>query len=241
MTVQDQDAIAGGAIEENPESGSSHNVPLGTLVLRAGLLPLESIEESLREAIESGRRLGEVLVERGLAERDLARLLAAQNAQPFVDLAAFPIDFAAARMLPQPVARTYCAIPIPRDETRITVAVPDADDARQQERLCEALKSPVRLLTAARSDIKDAIERVSEAEPEPVVRRQVPETYNVSVRLVDGMVVAVDRLESLEAAQSLAERVAAEARVGATINMREGTIDGADVVAVEIFESERPL
>src|SRR5205823_6729672 len=81
MTVQDQDAIAGGAIEENPESGSSHNVPLGTLVLRAGLLPLESIEESLREAIESGRRLGEVLVERGLEERDLARLLAAQNAQ----------------------------------------------------------------------------------------------------------------------------------------------------------------
>src|SRR5947207_13033790 len=127
MTVQDQAGIAVAAIEENSESGSSHNVPLGTLVLRAGLLPLESIEQSLRDAIKSGLRLGEVLVARGLEERDLARLLAAQNAQPFVDVAAFPIDFEAARLLAPSVARTYCAIPIARDETRITVAVPAPD------------------------------------------------------------------------------------------------------------------
>jgi hypothetical protein len=241
MTVHDKTAVAATAIEENPEGGSSHNVPLGTLVLRAGLLPLQAIEESLREAIETGRRLGEVLVERGLEERDLARMLAAQNAQSFVDVAAFPIDFETARLLPQTVARTYCAIPIARDETWITVAVPDADDIRQKERLCEALKSSVRLVAAARTDIQDAIERSSPAEPASVVRRQVPETYDVFVRLVNSSVLAVDRLESLEAAQAVAERVAAEARVGAAINMREGTVDGSDVVSIEIFQSEKPV
>jgi hypothetical protein len=241
MTVHDKTAVAATAIEENPEGGSSHNVPLGTLVLRAGLLPLQAIEESLREAIETGRRLGEVLVERGLEERDLARMLAAQNAQSFVDVAAFPIDFETARLLPQTVARTYCAIPIARDETWITVAVPDAEDIRQKERLCEALKSSVRLVAAARTDIQDAIERSSPAEPASVVRRQVPETYDVFVRLVNSSVLAVDRLESLEAAQAVAERVAAEARVGAAINMREGTVDGSDVVSIEIFQSEKPV
>jgi Type II secretion system (T2SS), protein E, N-terminal domain len=234
MTIQDQAAIAA-AIEENAEGGPSHNVPLGTLVLRAKLLPLEAIEESLREAIKSGRRLGELLVERGLGERDLARLLAAQYAQPFVDITEFPIDVEVARLLPRAVAQTYCALPIARDEGGITVAVPYSADALQRERLSDALKSSVRLVTAARCDIQAAIERLAPAEQEVVVRRQTPPTYDVFVRLVSGTVVAVDQLTSLEAAQALAERVAAEARVGATINMREGTVDGSDVVSIEIF------
>jgi hypothetical protein len=241
MTVQDPAASAPAAIEENPEGGPSHNVPLGTLVLRAGLLPLEAIEESLREAIKSGRRLGEILVERGLGERDLARLLAAQYAQPFVDITEFPIDVDAARLLPREVARTYCALPISRGEGAITVAVPYSADSKQRERLREALKSPVRLVTAARRDIQAAIDRVAPEEREAVVRRQVPATFEVFVRLVSGTVVAVDQLESLEAAQALAERVAAQARVGATIEMREGTVDGSDVVSIEIFEAgEKP-
>ena len=241
MTVQDPAASAPAAIEENPEGGPSHNVPLGTLVLRAGLLPLEAIEESLREAIKSGRRLGEILVERGLGERDLARLLAAQYAQPFVDITEFPIDVDVARLLPREVARTYCALPISRGEGAITVAVPYSADSKQRERLREALKSPVRLVTAARGDIQAAIDRVAPEEREAVVRRQVPATFEVFVRLVSGTVVAVDQLESLEAAQALAERVAAQARVGATIEMREGTVDGSDVVSIEIFEAgEKP-
>jgi hypothetical protein len=239
MTVQDQAAVAD-AIEENPEGGPSHNVPLGTLVLRAGLLPLETIEASLREAIKTGRRLGELLVDNGLGERDLARLLAAQYAQPFVDVTEFPIDAEAARLLPRAVAKTYCALPIARDEGGITVAVPYSADALQRERLREALKSQVRLVTAARGDIQEAIERLVPEEREAVVRRKTPPTYDVFVRLVSGAVVAVDQLESLEAAQALAERVASEARVGATINMREGTVDGSDVVSIEIFAAGEP-
>jgi hypothetical protein len=237
MTIQDHAAIAA-AIEENPEGGPSHNVPLGTLVLRSGLLPLEAIEESLREAIKSGRRLGELLVERGLPERELARILAAQYAQPYVDLNEFPIDAEAARLLPRTVAQTYCALPIAADEGRIIVAVPYSADALQRERLAIALKSPVRLVTAARGEIQAAISRLAPEASEVVVRRQVPPTYDVFVRLVNGTSVAVDQLASLEAAQSLAERVASQARVGATINMREGTVDGSDVVSIEIFETE---
>ncbi|MFY9578544.1 MAG: hypothetical protein WAQ33_04395 [Gaiellaceae bacterium] len=237
MMVQEHGAVAAAAIEENPQGGPRHNVPLGTLVLRAGLLPLEAIEQSLREAIKTGRRLGQVLAERGLEERDLVRLLAAQNAQPFVDLTAFPIDYEAVRLLPQAVARTYCAIPIARDETGVTVAVPNAEDERQGDRLRDALKYPVRLVTASRTDIKDVIESVSPADPPPVAPPP-PETYDVSVRLVNGAIVPVDSMPSLEAAQALAERVASEARVGAMIKMREGTIDGSDVVSVEVFLGE---
>jgi hypothetical protein len=69
------------------------------------------------------------------------------------------------------------------------------------------------------------------------VRRKSEPTYEVFVRLVNGSTVAVDRLTSMEDAQAVAERIAGEARVGATIEMREGTVDGSDVVSIEIFEA----
>jgi len=147
-------------IEENPPGGPMHNAPLGTLVLRAGLMPQHEIESALQHAVHGGRRLGEVLMERGLGERELVRLLAAQRAQPFVDLSVFRIDPEVARLLPPGAAEMYCAIPIARQGDCTLVAVPDADNAIQRERLLDAFEGPQRLVTAARSEIKAAILRV---------------------------------------------------------------------------------
>src|SRR5215204_225749 len=85
--------------------------PLGTLVFRSGLMPLETVNRALTEAADSGRRLGEVLLEYGLPERELTRLLAAQHGQEFVDLGAFAIDFEVALQLPRSAAEMYCALP----------------------------------------------------------------------------------------------------------------------------------
>src|SRR5215210_4778669 len=120
--------------------------PLGTLVVRAGLMPLETVNRALAEAAESGRRLGEVLLEYGLPERELTRLLAAQQGQEFVDLDAYPIDPEVAHLLPRTVAETYCALPLSREGDCILVAVPDADNASHLTRLREALQGPIRLL-----------------------------------------------------------------------------------------------
>src|ERR671937_383406 len=103
--------------------------PLGTLVYRAGLMPLETVNRALAEAADSGRRLGEVLLEYGLPERELARLLAAQHGQEFVDLNAYPIDHEVAHLLPRTVAQMYCALPIAREGDCTVVAVPDADNS----------------------------------------------------------------------------------------------------------------
>ncbi|CAN5142500.1 hypothetical protein BH18ACT12_BH18ACT12_10410 [soil metagenome] len=136
--------------------------PLGTLVYRAGLMPLEAVNQALAEAQESGRRLGEVLLEHGLPERELTGLLAAQHGQEFVDLTEFPIDHEVAHTLSRSEAEMYCALPLRREGECTIVAVPDADNASHLTRLREALHGPVRVVTAARPDIKDAIERVHE-------------------------------------------------------------------------------
>lgn len=225
--------IEGALIHDNPPGGPCHNVPLGTLVLRAGLMPEERIEDALHEAVANGRKLGEELLERGLAERELMRLLAAQHAQPFVDLTQFPIDWEAARLLPPTVAQAHCALPIAQDLDEVVVAVPDPEDARQRERLRKALQRHIRLVAAARGDIKEAIEAVA---PRP--RPAAPRTrYEVIVALLDGRSVVVETPPTRQAAEAVAERVAALAQTGALIEADQASVDGGEVVAVEIFES----
>jgi len=223
--------------------------PLGTLVYRSGLMPLETVNRALAEAADSGRRLGEVLLEYGLPERELTRLLAAQHGQEFVDLGSCEIDFEVAHQLPRSAAEMYCALPLIREGECTIVAVPDADNASHLTRLREALHGPVRLVTAARSDIQDAIERVhaprgpimemalaEAAEPvNPVPAPEPPPTYRVEVTLESGAVLLVSETSDFEEAKAIGMRVIDEAEAGGTVAVGDATIDGRQVVSVDVL------
>jgi Type II secretion system (T2SS), protein E, N-terminal domain len=222
--------------------------PLGTLVVRAGLMPLETVNRALAEAADSGRRLGEVLLEYGLPERELTRLLAAQQGQEFVDLDAYPIDFDVAFLLPRATAEMYCALPLKRDGECTVVAVPDADNASHLTRLREALHGPIRLVTAARSDIKDAIQRIHEptgtitqmALAEARAQTAAPEpaagpVYRVEVTLESGATLLVAEATDFEDAKAIGMRVIDEAEAGGTVAVGDATIDGRQVVSVDVL------
>src|SRR5439155_11297157 len=214
------------------------------------LMPLETVNRALTEAADSGRRLGEVLLEYGLPERELARLLAAQHGQEFVDLASYPIDFEVAHQLPRAVAEMYCALPLQREGDCTIVAVPDADNASHLTRLRDALHGPIRLVTAARSDIKDAIERVHEPHgpitqmaltevagtaapaPEPEQPRAV---YRVEVTLASGATLLVAEATDFEYAKAMGMRVIGEAEAGGTVAIGDATIDGRQIVSVDVL------
>lgn len=222
--------------------------PLGTLVVRAGLMPLETVNRALAEAADSGRRLGEVLLDYGLPERELTRLLAAQQGQEFVDLDACPIDYEVAFLLPRAAAEMYCALPLRRDGDCTVVAVPDADNASHLTRLREALHGPIRLVTAARSDIKDAIQRVHEPKG-PITQMALAEAhaqaapqqspagpvYRVEVTLESGATLLVAEASDFEEAKAIGMRVIDEAEAGGTVAVGDATIDGRQVVSVDVL------
>jgi len=223
--------------------------PLGTLVVRSGLMPLETVNRALAEAAESGRRLGEVLLDYGLPERDLTRLLAAQHGQEFVDLIEYPLDPEVVHLLPRSVAEMYCALPLRREGDCTLVAVPDADNASHLTRLREALHGPIRLVTAARSDIKDAIARahephgmitqmaLAESRATAVVEPQSePKTiYRVEVTLASGATLLVAEATDFEYAKQMGMRVIDEAEAGGTVAIGDATIDGRQVVSVDVL------
>jgi hypothetical protein len=250
MTMFETTAAAPAAPAIPPYSTAEmRSYPLGTLVVRAGLMPLETVNRALAEAAESGRRLGEVLLEYGLPERELTRLLAAQQGQEFVDLDLYSIDHEVAFLLPRATAEVYCALPLKRDGDCTIVAVPDADNASHLTRLREALHGPIRLVTAARSEIKEAIERIHEpkgpitqmafaearGEAPPTPQPAAGPIYRVEVTLESGATLLVAEATDFQQAKSIGMRVIDEAEAGGTVAVGDATIDGRQVVSVDVL------
>ena len=134
------------------------DAPLGTLIFRAGLLPAETIENALEEGVKTGRRLGEILIERGLLqEQDLTRLLAGQKGLPFVSLRSEVIDPEATRLLSEDQARLFSALPIRFEEGLPLVAVADPTNDVLNRNIREALGQDVRFVVAGRTELNEVI------------------------------------------------------------------------------------
>ena len=142
-------------LKERPDA------PLGTLIFRAGLLPAETIENALEEGVKTGRRLGEILIERGLIkEEDLTRLLAGQKGLPFISVRERTVDPAAARLLAEDQARLFNALPIGFEEGVPVVALADPTNEVLNRNIREALGQEARFVVAARSELHEVMTEV---------------------------------------------------------------------------------
>jgi Type II secretion system (T2SS), protein E, N-terminal domain len=112
--------------------GEARRAPLGMLLAEAGLLTAGEIHFALARAQESGRRLGEVLVEHGfVTPADIVRVVAEQRGLPFLDVRTVAVDPAAAKLLPEDLARLFRTLPVGfvRGLPVVAVADPTDDDA----------------------------------------------------------------------------------------------------------------
>jgi hypothetical protein len=156
------------------------DAPLGTLIFRAGLLPAETIESALEEGVKTGKRLGEILTERGLLkEVDLARLLAGQKGLDFVPVREHIVDPAAASLFTHDQARLFSALPYAFEEGVPVIAIPDPTDEVVLRNIREAIgREDVRFVVSTRGEIAEIVEDVyskplavpdtAAAEPAPV-------------------------------------------------------------------------
>lgn len=142
-------------LKERPDA------PLGTLIFRAGLLPAETIENALEEGVKTGRRLGEILIERGLIkEEDLTRLLAGQKGLPFISVRERTVDPEAVRLLAEDQARLFNALPIGFEEGVPVVALADPTNEVLNRNIREALGQEARFVVAARSELHEVMTEV---------------------------------------------------------------------------------
>src|SRR2546423_214403 len=134
------------------------DMPLGTLIFRAGLIAPQQLEDALAEGLRTGKRLGEVLLSRGwLTELDLGRLLAGQKGLPFLDISTVAIDPNVARRVAIEDARRLMALPLLEEfgVPIVALADPNEDTMETMRRL---LGTHVRFVVSPPSILSQRIE-----------------------------------------------------------------------------------
>jgi hypothetical protein len=134
---------------------------LGAVLLKSKLLSPEQLDAALAEQSGTGKRLGEVLVDRGwLYPQDIARALATQYGFVYVDIHHISVDLAAARRLDPEIGQRCCAIGVRMlDGGTLLVAVadPTSDSLNEVRR---AIDCPVAFAVTERDDIRNAWRRL---------------------------------------------------------------------------------
>jgi hypothetical protein len=104
------------------ERGGARRLPLGALLVEAGVASEAEVHDALDEGNRRGERLGQVVLRRGwLSERKLAKLLAEQWGLKAPDK--LKVDPAAVAQLDAAVAAELGGVPVAFDKSGLVVAV----------------------------------------------------------------------------------------------------------------------
>ncbi len=136
-------AVVTSPVLPDPESDAANEVPsfmrlpsqshsmtrLGQAMVERGLITQDDLDRALEHQRTTRQRLGESLVDIGaVTSFQLSQALADHLGVPFVDLESHPPDILLAGMIPEEVARRYCALPVERWSGQIVVAMANPND-----------------------------------------------------------------------------------------------------------------
>src|SRR4051812_10005986 len=147
-----------------PSARGRSSKQIGDIVVGFGYAGRESVELAIAESRTSGRRTGEVLVDRGVLTPDqLARVIAERFGVDHVDLNAFRVDMSAANLLPASAAKRYSAVPVGfLDERTLLVAMVDPGNVLAIDDISLITSYDIRVAVAAHEDIGALVGRLNQ-------------------------------------------------------------------------------
>jgi type IV pilus assembly protein PilB len=185
------------------------HVALGALLVDRALITQAQLDTAIREQKSTGRRLGKVLVDRGLLPPEaLLEVLSEQLGVPTVRINAYSVNAEAIATLPEKVARRHTAFPLQKTGTTLIVALPMPKDLAALDDLRFASGCEIQTVLALEDEIVSALNRYYRDEWLPDI-----EPADADAVVIDSP--APDLLQRNEAAErsavSVLERVIARA------------------------------
>lgn len=174
------------------EGALSEDEQLGVVLVKSGIINIDQLTEALGRARERGVNLARVLIEdRLLTEEQFVGTLAEQLGLEFVDLATYPIDAGAARLVSETLARRYLALPIGWWEGRLVVAMADPSNVFAIDDIRTVTHAEVRQVVATAESVTAAINKY---------HRRDSEAEHISAEAAASSSAAVDddRLSSIK-------------------------------------------
>ncbi len=133
---------------------------LGELLIKAGKLDMESLNQALEMQKKSGKKLGDVLIsEKFVSEDDILQVLEEQLGFEHVDLDNYAIDESIAIAIPENLVRRYHLIAISEKDDKVLVAMEDPLNIFAFDDIKLVLKRPVEAVISSRRSISNAIEK----------------------------------------------------------------------------------
>jgi type IV pilus assembly protein PilB len=131
------------------------------MLVERGVLTDDDLDRALEQQRSTHKRLGEVVVEMGMAsDLDVARVLADHFGVLFVDLDERAPDFAVTSLISEEVARRYRALPIERWSDQIVVAMANPGDVFALDDIRVLTGKPVVPVLAAAAQLAEQLDRV---------------------------------------------------------------------------------
>ena len=131
---------------------------LGDLLISAGVIRPEQLDDALAIQKKTRERLGDVLINNGIiTEQQLIEALQMQLGVDFVDLTAVSIPLELARFVPRSIAKKYCVVPVKLQKDELYVAMSDPLNFEAQEEVKSASHKQVVPMIATRRAVEQAI------------------------------------------------------------------------------------
>jgi len=138
----------------------SEDEQLGVVLVKTGIITVDQLGEALRRSKERGQNLARVLIEdRLLTEDQFVATLANQLGLEFVDLATYPVDPAAVRLVGENLARRHLAMPIGWWEGRLLVAMADPSNVFAVDDIRALTGAEVRQVVVTADAVQAAINK----------------------------------------------------------------------------------
>jgi len=143
------------------ESGSSHKVRIGDLLIQSGLISREEVEEAIEtQSTGKRKRVGELLIEKGLiTEEQLLVALSAKFRMPVIDLATITPAPEALDALTKNMVMQLKVLPISLEGGCLTVATSDPTDPTIGDNLRFFTNLTIDFVAAPASEIREALEK----------------------------------------------------------------------------------
>jgi type IV pilus assembly protein PilB len=133
---------------------------LGEIIYAKGWVDKPNLIKALKKAKETNRRLGETLVELGLATEDqIMQALARQFGMNYVDLDEVEIPSEVRGMIPEEVIKKHRVLPLGRENGRLKIIIPDPMNLELMDLLRFRLTADLDCYLAAPSKIEAYINK----------------------------------------------------------------------------------
>lgn len=143
---------------------NTQNKQIGAMLVAAGKITEEQLEEVVRAQSGTNKRIGTLLVERGyINELELTQILSNQLSVAWVSLDHVEFTKEILRLIPGKIAREFMLIPVhsrigERGERIIYIAMDDPTNINAMSKVAEVTSMHVRPMIAPLSEIRQAIE-----------------------------------------------------------------------------------